>query len=303
MYEYKLQMNNINLDLIKSQIYTNVYVRNQIIQDFVIQDKLNNDIDSFFNNVLSSLNQYVQPIKRDISNIQVFEAAVKSIASNMRNWEEVIVFLGKLKEYLFDYNYNRVYEFHNKQEYIEGLKSILTGQSSSNDATAILKWSEILSLNNNYYENILKLISYLESKNCDEKQIFMNTVAIFSEYCKNRELLHDVFPEYFPVKFPGMLIPLSTEFLRNLGWNGFKPDRHIVRLFTCWYGLDDHEAQHETNEICKLMASRNKEMREKVYFSFIGYKYSPNTVYSQVDNIVWLFGKYIMTKGKEAKIG
>lgn len=31
-------------------------------------------------------------------------------------------------------------------------------------------------------------------------------------------------------KLPGLQFALGSEFFRNLGWNGFKPDRHVIRL-------------------------------------------------------------------------
>lgn len=110
-------------------------------------------------------------------------------------------------------------------------------------------------------------------------------------------------------KFIGMGYPLAAEFLRNLGWDGFKPDRHVHRLFDLWLpnsGTLDPQSRHA--QIARLIRPRigDKEFERNVARALAGLEIVPGTKLagvdlsaSHVDNIVWLIGAEVEKKGRE----
>lgn len=104
------------------------------------------------------------------------------------------------------------------------------------------------------------------------------------------------------VKWPGMGFALGSEFLRNLGWSGFKPDRHIKRLFHCWIGTRLDADIAPTSEIVQMLIGRRDSLTtENAKYSLIGVEVSPpGYSFSEIDNLVWLLGAYVERKGKES---
>lgn len=300
----------LNLDKLKELLYTDEKVRNKIQNDYAFTE-IPKDINDFSNLLISSLNQPVKDIRREISNNEVFEAAVKSLGSNSRNW---ITFISKeesLKSTLFDYDPIKVH--NNSKELMTTLRPYFPGQSCSNDVKAVLHWAEKLTIINNFYSSYIREIMDVYEKlhqmkyntKIDDKNLFICVAGFFAsppstwegqkyldqiDLKKDRDLL----------KFNGMKYPLSSEFLRNLGWNGFKPDRHIIRLLDSWLGDQEIVTENEINYLLELIGSRNKELKEFVKYSLIGQAISPNGMsYSQIDNIIWTVGANVIIKGKE----
>ena len=104
-----------------------------------------------------------------------------------------------------------------------------------------------------------------------------------------------------PPKAPGMAPTLASEFLRNLGWDGFKPDRHIQRLFTLWFPDDGREVADRVDHLCDRIGRRDKATRQFAQYALIGIRRSPEgTPLSKVDNLVWALGAYVEKKGAES---
>jgi hypothetical protein len=112
-------------------------------------------------------------------------------------------------------------------------------------------------------------------------------------------------------KPPGMGLPLTSEFLRNLGWSGFKPDRHIRRLFDRWFGQMEPDrvrvqrTERLISEAMKVLVPSHTvchrpALRTHLRYSLLGVAASPDGIsYSSVDNLVWLLGAYVEKKGRE----
>lgn len=300
----------LNLDMLKELLYSDVKIRNKIQKDYDFK-KIPENIDDFSNILISSLNQPIKDIRREISNNEVFEAAVKSLGSNSRNWTTFISQEKSLKSKLFNYDPIKVND--NSKELMTELLPYFPGQSCSNDIKAVLRWAEKLTIQKNYYTTYIKQIMsgfeklHQEKYNSkiDDDKLFI-CIAGFSanpplkwegqKYLNQIDLIKD----NHLLKFDGMGYPLSSEFLRNLGWNGFKPDRHIKRLFDYWLGSQEIISNREIEHLLDLISRKNKELIEFIKYSLIGQKISPKAMnYSQIDNITWAVGAYVIKKGKE----
>jgi len=105
-------------------------------------------------------------------------------------------------------------------------------------------------------------------------------------------------------KAPGMGPTLASEFLRNLGWNGFKPDRHIQRLFSLWFPDVVEGCRERAVELAALLGTRAKDVVAFFTFSLVGHAVTPpGRTLSEVDNLVWALGAYVEKTGRESKLG
>jgi hypothetical protein len=109
-------------------------------------------------------------------------------------------------------------------------------------------------------------------------------------------------PDAFP-KLPGMGIALTSEFLRNLKWDGFKVDRHIKRLFGRWFPEIATVDEKRMEQLLSIIGRSNRDLRDFLRFSLIGVAATPeSTLLSEVDNFVWLLAAYVEKKDKESSI-
>jgi thermostable 8-oxoguanine DNA glycosylase len=300
----------ISLEKIKSLLFENPEIRKKIERDYNFY-KTPENIDEFSSLLISSLNQPVKDIYRDITNSELFEAAVKSLGSNSRAWSVFISSEPELREVLFHYNPAKVYE--NRMTLKRTLRDYFPGQTCTNDVRAILLWAEKLTRIENYYSRYIKEIvksfeslhKHLYNEVINKELLFICVAGFFanppSKWIGEKFLSNiNLKEEYSNLKFEGMGYPLTSEFLRNLGWNGFKPDRHIKRLFQYWFDCDNFISQQEINRCFELIGRKNKDLGEFIKYSLIGYKISPqNIYYSEVDNFIWALGAYVIKKGKE----
>lgn len=286
-------------------------IRNKIASDFGIVN-IETDAELFKDQIIFSLQQNPKSIYRHINNNELFQAAVKSLGSNSRTWASFIANEHNLRELLEDYNPNKVVDKIN-DNFIDQLRVFFPGQTCSNDVKATIDWAKKLSINEDYYDNfILKVVK--EFKNAyatlinlelNETQLHIFISILFAkpestwlgkEYNKNGSttIPSTVF------KFNGMGCILASEFLRNLGWDGFKPDRHIKRLFDHWFSKHDIVDDKLISFYCTLIGSKDKQIKDFIKYSLIGHRISPEDMkYSHVDNLIWALGAYVIKKGKE----
>ncbi|HTN99770.1 MAG TPA: hypothetical protein VL068_03745, partial [Microthrixaceae bacterium] len=71
-------------------------------------------------------------------------------------------------------------------------------------------------------------------------------------------------------KLPGMRFALGSEFFRNLGWNGFKPDRHVIRLLDGWIGEFVNQQADTAEALAQLTGRNTRELREIMRYSLAG---------------------------------
>ena len=83
--------------------------------------------------------------------------------------------------------------------------------------------------------------------------------------------------------------------------SGFKPDRHIKRLFSLWFPDVIEASTTRAQELAKMIHSSSKGIREFFTFSIVGMAVTPTGhSFSEVDNLVWALGAYVEKKGKES---
>jgi thermostable 8-oxoguanine DNA glycosylase len=105
-------------------------------------------------------------------------------------------------------------------------------------------------------------------------------------------------------KWPGVGFALGAEFLRNVGWNGFKPDRHIKRLLQHWT-KGQIDVQPQLNHLITLIDSSGAELKENLSCLLTGISIATNDYknkLSHLDNLIWLLGAYVEKKNKETDL-
>lgn len=301
----------INIGYITKLLTENDNIKNKIISDFGIQSP-EIEPELFKSQLLDALQQTPKRLYRNVDNQEVFKAAVKSLGSNSRPWSSFISKENELRGFLEDYNPSKVVQKVDVQ-FITNLGKFFPGQTSSNDVNAVLDWARKLAVNENYYENFIiavarefkHLYESLLSRELLETELLIFISVLFAnpqstwigkEYLKKHAIKTNI-QDY---KFNGMGNILASEFLRNLGWNGFKPDRHIRRLFNFWFSKFEIVDENLISLYCSLLGSKNKQNTDFIKYSLIGHKLSPkDMLYSHVDNLVWALGAYVIKKGKE----
>src|SRR5262249_20937583 len=158
----------------------------------------------------------------------------------------------------------------------------------SKDACAILHWAHLLSKTPDYYASIVQ--AGRKFADCDEDslpvhKLFLCVVAHFTDSSRKAQSR----------KWPGMGFTLGSEFLRNLHWNGFKPDRHIKRLLNLWTN-GQVNVQGALQELQQVTRRNDRELEDNLKWSLIGMEITPKNDkknFSQFDNLIWLLGAYI----------
>ena len=93
--------------------------------------------------------------------------------------------------------------------------------------------------------------------------------------------------------------PIASEFLRNLGWASFKPDRHIVRLLSAWLPKAERDEIADSVDWTPIFPRRAKDTKEFLDFAVLGEKLTPPGLpLNQVDQLVWMMGGYVQKKPK-----
>ncbi|GAB3302210.1 hypothetical protein EK0264_01645 [Epidermidibacterium keratini] len=109
------------------------------------------------------------------------------------------------------------------------------------------------------------------------------------------------------LKCPGMLLPIATEFLRNLGMPAFKPDRHICRLVCCWdHGLVEG-MEPRARELAQIAGTTETSTVRLLQVALAGVALTPQEPggdprYNRADNLVWLLESKVVTKGKQCEV-
>ena len=292
----------IDLDKVQSRHFEKDAVRARILRDFGVAE-VPVDVRDFVRLLIDALKQPVaaQPLAQVLTNVEVFRAAVWALGSNSRNWCDFVSKEGRLRNLVEQYDpLATIRSLERHPQILNDIKLCLKGQTSSRDTENILRWAHILSQNGNFYTEIVRVgqkfrhdYSAFNDETIDDFDLSLCMVAHFADKSCSRG-----------TKFPGMSYALASEFFKNLGWSCFKPDRHIKRLFDRWFA---HQPGNLTNEkrlrgleTMILGGRQSAELRIFLRYSMLGKAVSPvGSIFSQVDNMVWLLGKYIERKGQE----
>ena len=298
-------MPTIDLDKVIERCFSDPEIRKRICKHFGIKD-------SGTAQVLASklVKQFDQiPPKghsweNHLDNCRVFRAAVFAIGSNSRNWATFLKYECRLKEILFGYDPAAVRErLRSGRSIEEDIKKCLPGQTVSNDSEAILDWAELLGDGPPYYDCLIKLRREMAAlpqvKDDEAVPMVAGVLGMDLKKINKRWPPPDGLRTW---KAPGMGFVLACEFLRNLYWGTFKPDRHIQRLLGCWFWEGAADAEERAKELGKVIGSQSKGLIKPLQFSLLGMKVSPADRHiNKVDNLVWVLAAYVEKKGRETK--
>jgi len=295
-------MPTIDLDKVIERCFSEPDIRKRICCDFGIKDSgtaqvLASKLVKQFDQIPPSGHSW----ENHLDNCRVFRAAVFAIGSNSRKWATFLKHECRLKEILFGYDPAAVRETLRSDRSIEeDIKKCLPSRTVKNDSKAILRWAELLGDVPSYYDCLVKL----RRKMAALPQVTENEAVPMVAGVLGMDL-EKINKRWSPPdglrtwKAPGMGFPLACEFLRNLYWGTFKPDRHIQRLLGCWFWEGTADAEERAKELGKVIGSQSKGLIKPLQFSLLGMKVSPADRHiNAVDNLVWVLAAYVETKAK-----
>jgi len=249
--------------------------------------------------ILRSFGQAERPVEATTHDNQaIFRAAVRSLGSNSRDWKAFLNGEAKLVE--LTGNYDPVVTAVIGSHAAKAIQQLIPGQTSGGDARAIVAWAERLNTSQGY-DSYLKSLREETRTRAQARGISLTEQEMTAMIALIVGMAPDAFPHgAFPLKASGMGPTLASEFLRNLGWSGFKPDRHVRRLLTKWFP-EDVQVRQRAEALAKSIGTRRRDAVDFLYFSILGAERSPPGMQiSHVDNLVWLYGAMIDT-GRKAR--
>jgi hypothetical protein len=243
-----------------------------------------------------------------LDNRTVFRAAVRALGSNSRAWATFHKQEAELRRLLRDYDPVSVVE--NQEAIRTQLRDFFPGQTGAADSRAVLKWAVRLSKDSfkdelrNVTDGIHALNGSLAGARLSSNRLMPALAAVFG-YGPSRtmrpRLREAGVADPAGIKFPGMGYILATEFFRNLGFDGFKPDRHIQRLIHRWAPQVLDACAPAADELIRTLGTRSADLRRSLLYSLAGQALTPTgTSYSAADNLVWFVGAYMERKGVES---
>ena len=226
---------------------------------------------------------------------------LRALGSNHRRWVAFLANEGQIRTLLANYQPELASkELSSSCDSLDKLTALLPGQTSEGDAKAICAWAELLVQMPDYARRLAQLVHEFSST-LDLPRTCICISAWIANPSQRGPNGQSPDISRFPPKAPGMGAVLASEFFRNLGWSGFKPDRHIRRLFDRWFPDDLDVVRQETEDLCRMIGRKAKTTTEFVSYSLIGIGRSPPGVpLSRVDNLVWSLGAYVERKGRES---
>lgn len=236
------------------------------------------------------------------SNRVVFRAAARALASNNRSWAAFLRFEPRLMDLTSDYDPQRTAaDWRTGRLKIHDVAACLPGQTAGSDAGAMMWWADMLDSTPHYSAELRRLYEQLIAEDM-EPAATMPSMAVVLGAPNSRMLRRFPPPGTAPTwKLHGMGPVLASEFLRNLRWAGFKPDRHVIRLFSQWFpDVIEKEAAHARN-IGERLGTQRNDVLEFLTFSLVGAAVTPpHRSFTEVDNLVWALGAYAEKKGTES---
>lgn len=310
-----ISLMQIDVERIKQRLFASRAVRAEICRDYGI-DAEPASADALATAVFAKLEQAPapRPLEQSFTNGQVFRAAVRALGSNSRKWALFLKNERRLTDLLGEYD--PVYAHRATQGGtlgVDRIKALLPGQSSSGDASAILRWAQLLAETENYYAFIhdlgaafREMSQQVMGESVADTDLLLCLVGYLGDppsQWRGSAYLSDASRHVGPArhKTPGMQYILASEFLRNLGWNGFKRDRHVQRLLSRWLPHGSGIVDSRVDGLRSLIGRSGGSLITYLTYSLIGNSAVPSGLaISQVDNLVWLLGVYVEKKGYES---
>ena len=252
------------------------------------------------------------------TNQEVFKAAVWAIGSNMKPWKRFLSIEPDLRSHLYNYDFKQVDVHATSINYVSHLGKILGGQTGHKDAQRIIQWASMLKsfgmVNSKSYYS--QQIQPLAIAIMDSLKSFHNSLSQAKKIPASTGFVLNCDPHYtaeitaicltviLNPRWPGMRFALGMEFIRNLGWPGFKPDRHICRLFINWDLKKVYKSMIEKSPAAHFIRSvTGRRLSSEIFHALLGLTVSPPPTAmhpSFSDNLIWLLGSEIEKKDKRS---
>ena len=297
-------MKILDIEKISERLFECPDIRRRLCRDFLIEDT--SDPVNMADSLVESLGQ-VLPWRNEAenqkSNKTVFQAASLALASNMRRWSTFLNSRKKFESLLEGYNpatFSKV--VHSNSSQIKKVAKCLGGQMGKRDAEAIKKWACLLGKDIDYYKALEQLRNNI-SESVRSEEVVPVLAALLGSPMKKVEKKWPPPCGMETWKAPGMGMVLSSEFLRNLHWEGFKPDRHIKRLFSRWFPDVVEKKSGRADCLARwVLCGKSKATIDDIKFSLVGAAVTPDGCnFTKADNLVWALGAYVETKDKESE--
>lgn len=294
----------VNVDLIEERLFEN---RHTIGPRYGVKEPVDTP-HGFADQLIEAMEQpsVSDPLAHSWTPQQVFHAAVRSLGSNQTDWAKYMSSERALRATLLDFEPALVAAGLADEPptlTVGDIERHLHGQYRRSTATRIAAWAKRLADEPGFYGSVQRLAEAIKIRGEieDDHEVFPPLALALAGFVTGfgqRDLVAVGAPARHPQgwKLPGMEFPLVSEFLRNLGWDGFKPDTHVRRLFQQWLGDRLHDFDERAAELTAIIGSRSRTAQEIVCYSLAGVAVTPDgQPASRIDNLVWLVGANVET--------
>lgn len=204
-------------------------------------------------------------------NRAVFRAAALALASNSRQWSRFLDRRGKFETLLMQYDpvaFSRAVAAD--CALLRKVADCLGGKTKRGDAKAIMKWANMLAREPGYFNALNELKSGVGA-DVHASEVVPVLAAFLGLPSKRAERRWPSPYGSESWKAAGMQMTLASEFLRNLHWKGFKPDRHIKRLFERWIpDVIEAKSERASDLAHQILFRRSKDVISGLKISLTG---------------------------------
>lgn len=219
-------------------------------------------------------------IPRSVNNYEVLKAAVLAIASNQRKWSEVNV-EGLVKA---------IKNGGDDETLRVDLESCLLNGAKEKDVAAMLTWRRTLEACPRFAETVLDPIvsKFLNLPGLEDHERGLSdvekTALIAARFVDAKDGLNKKIANR-------MGLPLASEFFRNLGRPGFKPDIHIKALLGLWMP-ELRKAMNRAKWLeSRYFTTKSGERKRLLAYCILADRFTENEKdKTRADQIIWLFG-------------
>ncbi|MCY3941464.1 MAG: hypothetical protein OXG29_10360 [Gammaproteobacteria bacterium] len=225
-----------------------------------------------------------------------------AIASNMRQWSGFLSRRDKFESLLEQYDpiaFSRAVEVDCGR--IRDVANCLGGQTARGDANALANWARMLAKVADYFNALNELKTEMQA-GVDDSEVVPVLAALLGSPMKRLEKRRPPPSGMESWKTPGMGMVLASEFLRNLHWEGFKPDRHINRLLGRWFPEVVRKKSGRADFLAReILYCGSQDVITGLNYSLVGVAVTPKGCnFTKADNLVWALGAYVEKKNKES---
>jgi hypothetical protein len=304
----------LDLDRISRALFETPNVRGRLCREYSIHSDPATPHDLRIA-LLRAMDQTPSPDPQclEIHDRDVFRAAVRALGSNSRRWVRYLEHERELDHLLGGFDPDVVDAAVRAGTFnFTKLGACFVGQTGGRDARAVLQWAHLLHSRPRYYERLRALARALDSLasgigGLRDGETFVCVAGFLAAPPSRAALARLGFPDSSGApldwKLPGMGFPLVSEFLRNMRWDGFKPDRHVQRLLHCWVPRVVVDCRNRAQLLREVVGRSSRDLERLIAYALAGWRVSPPGVpRSHVDNLVWALGAYVEPKGRESSV-